>query len=704
MVLSAQGVCAPYEKEYIRKDGRRIPVLLGAALLPHSKHEGVAYALDLSDLKQARRSLDQQRQEQETILDSVPAMIWYKDRENRIIRVNAAAAAARGTSKANMEGRLTSELYPDMAEAYYRDDLEVIKSGRPKFGIFEPMEVPGGEMRWLRTDKVPYRDELGEIIGVIVLATDITDLKMAEEALRREQHLMSLLMEHMPDAIYFKDRQGRFLRLNPAQAQYLGVARPEDAVGRPDTDFFTADAAAEYFADEQKVMTTGQPLVGKIEHNGRTGDQLRWFSTTKVPIRDNDGAVVGTAGISRDITRLKQTEEALRSEQQLMQILMDNMPDAIYFKDTSSRFLRTNNAHARIMGIKSPSQAIGRTDADFFQYEDARQFLADERTVVGGQSVIGRIEHHGGASGEMRWWSTTKVPVRDAQGAVAGIAGITRDITALKRADEEIRQLNEQLERRVADRTMRLEAANRRLQAEIAERRAAEQAVLTYQERLRSLASELSLAEERERRRIAVDLHDQIGQTLALIQIRLQAMREVIPDGAIADELDSCVRLIGQPIQDTRSLVFNLSPPVLYDLGFEAAAAWIVDQHQGRQGLHIAFEDDGRPKPLDEAASILLFRGIRELLTNVVKHSQAKKSRVWLRTSGQSLRVGVEDDGRGFEPPAQGKPGLHGGFGLFSIREQLDRIGGTMEIHSAAGAGCLIILTVPLQGRRAGEA
>lgn len=702
--LRAQGVCAPYEKEYIRKDGRRIPVLLGAALLPHSQHEGVAYALDLTDLKQAERALDKQRQEQETILDSVPAMIWYKDRGNRIIRANAAAAASRGVPKSHMEGRLTSEFYPGLAEAYYRDDLEVIESGRAKIGIFEPIETESGERRWLRTDKVPYRDENGEIIGVIVLATDITELKVAEEALRREQHLMSLLMQHMPDAIYFKDRQSRLVRVNPAQARYLGVERPEDAIGRPDRDFFTAQAAAEYFADEQTVMATGQTLIGKIEHNGRTGADLRWFSTTKVPIRDTDGSIIGTAGISRDITRLKQTEEALRSEQQLMQILMDNMPDAIYFKDTASRFLRTNNAHARIMGIDSPAQAVGRTDSDFFRYEDAAQFLADERAVADGHSVIGRIEHHGGASGEMRWWSTTKVPVRDAHGSVAGIAGITRDITAMKRAEEEIRQLNEQLERRVADRTARLEAANRMLEAEIAERRAAEQTVLTYQERLRSLASELSLTEERERRRIAVDLHDQIGQTLALIQIKMQAMREALPDGAIAEELDACVRLIGQPIQDTRSLVFNLSPPVLYDLGFEAAAAWIVDQHQGHQGLQISFEDDGQPKPLDQAVSILLFRGIRELLTNVVKHSQARKSRVWLRAGGRNLRVGVEDDGRGFDPSAQGRAGQQGGFGLFSIREQLDRIGGTLEIHSAAGAGTLIILSVPLQVHREGEA
>jgi PAS domain S-box-containing protein len=639
------------------------------------------------------------------ILDSVPALIWYKDRENRIIRANAAAAAARGVTKKDMEGRLTSDLYPDEADAYYQDDLEVMRTGRPKMGIVEPLVAESGEKRWLRTDKIPYPDENGQIIGVIVFATDITDLKMAEEALRREQHLMQLLMDNIPDAIYFKDRQSLFMRINPAQARYIGVEKPQDAVGRPDTDFFPPESAAEYFADEQNVIRTGQALIGKIEHNGRTGDERRWFSTSKVPIRDDRGTIIGTAGISHDITALKRVQEDLRREQQLMQIMMDNMPDAIYFKDRDSRFLRTNLAHARIMNLKNPEEAIGRSDADFFPPDDAAAFRADERDVIEtGRSLVGKIEHHGGATGEMRWWSTTKVPVRDASGVIMGLAGITRDITPIKRAEEEIRKLNEELEQRVLDRTAMLETANRQLQDEVAERREAQSTIEMYQERLRSLALELSLAEERERRRIAVDLHDQIGQTLALIQIRLEAMRETVAEGPLARELDACVELFRQPIDDTRSLVFHLSPPVLYDLGLAAAAAWIVDQHDGQRGLSIKFEDDERPKPLDHAVSVLVFRAIRELVTNLVKHSKAKNAKVWLKTSQDELTVGVEDDGCGFDTVALTQHSTAGrGFGLFSIREQLERVGGSMNINSAIGGPTCIMLTVPLRAAQAAD-
>jgi signal transduction histidine kinase len=290
------------------------------------------------------------------------------------------------------------------------------------------------------------------------------------------------------------------------------------------------------------------------------------------------------------------------------------------------------------------------------------------------------------------------VPIRGENGEVVGIAGITRDVTQLKTAEENIQRLNEDLERRVIDRTAKLAAANRLLEAEIGERREAERKIRTYQERLRSLASEISLAEERERRHIAVGLHDQVAQTLALIQIKLQEMRKTVPDGALARELDECVELIHQPIHDTRTLMFNLSPPVLYAFGLKAAAAWLVEQQHGRNGLSVTFEDDEQPKPLDQTVSVLLFRAIRELLTNVVKHSHAQNACVWLEVDGSTLRAGVEDDGRGFDTASLGGDGDSlSGFGLFSIREQLERVGGTMRIATTGGAGSRIILTVPLQ-------
>ena len=131
------------------------------------------HKLELAD------ELRRQREEQEIILDTMPAMVWYKDRHNRILRANRAAAEAGSRTAAELVGASTYDLYPDEAEAYHRDDLEVIESGRPKLGIVEQMQTSTGEKRWVQTDKIPYRDDNGEIVGVIVFAVDLTDQAMA---------------------------------------------------------------------------------------------------------------------------------------------------------------------------------------------------------------------------------------------------------------------------------------------------------------------------------------------------------------------------------------------------------------------------------------------------------------------------------------------------------------------------------------------
>ena len=137
--------------------------------------------------------------------------------------------------------------------------------------------------------------------------------RATEQALLGEQACMQILMDNLPHAIFFKDRESRFTRVNRAQAGYLSLASPGDAIGRTDYEFFAPEVARRYADDEKAVMATGEPLVNRLEHDGREGDDRRWFLTTKVPIRDADGAIMGTAGIAREVTEKHRLEEALRA-------------------------------------------------------------------------------------------------------------------------------------------------------------------------------------------------------------------------------------------------------------------------------------------------------------------------------------------------------------------------------------------------------
>jgi signal transduction histidine kinase len=238
------------------------------------------------------------------------------------------------------------------------------------------------------------------------------------------------------------------------------------------------------------------------------------------------------------------------------------------------------------------------------------------------------------------------------------------------------------------------------LSREINERKEVQEQLAIYQGYLRSLASQLTLAEERERRRIAVHLHDDIAQSLTIATIRLRELQKSAalpaPDSLTA-ELDGIGGLLEQAIRDTQSLTFKISPPILYELGLEAALEWLTEELQQKHGLAASFASDHKPKPLDHDLEVLLFQAVSELLVNVVKHAKAARVKVSVAQQDGYARLEVADDGVGFDVSEIKNRWLKfSGFGLFCIRERLEPFGGSLEVESAPGAGARVILSAPL--------
>jgi signal transduction histidine kinase len=205
------------------------------------------------------------------------------------------------------------------------------------------------------------------------------------------------------------------------------------------------------------------------------------------------------------------------------------------------------------------------------------------------------------------------------------------------------------------------------------------------------------LAEEQERRRLATALHDRVAQTLALSKMKLGMLREPASSTDLAESVDEIYKLLEQAIQDTRSLIFEISSPILYHFGLEAAVEWLTEQTQKQYGILFEFRDDRQPKPLDEDVRVLLFQAVRELLVNVGKHAQARSVKVALRRDGNDIQITVEDDGVGFDAfPIGSHWSEIKGFGLFSIRERLDHVGGQLKIKSEPGHGTRVTLVAPL--------
>jgi PAS domain S-box-containing protein len=224
-----------------------------------------------------------------------------------------------------------------------------------------------------------------------------------------------------------------------------------------------------------------------------------------------------------------------------------------------------------------------------------------------------------------------------------------------------------------------------------------EENLSAYRQALRTLASELSLAHENERRQIADDLHDRLGQNLALAKMKLGELRESLPvqHAPLTDKIRD---LVDQTIKDTRSMVQDLCPQVLYEFGLEAAVDWLVEHVQAKYGLRCVVKKTQPLKPLRENIKVVLFQAVRELVLNVAKHARATEARIILENGENSVKIQVVDDGCGFDPSSLRLPGAAGGgFGLFSLRERLAVLGGELHIDSRPGQGVRVTLTAPLE-------
>ncbi len=244
--------------------------------------------------------------------------------------------------------------------------------------------------------------------------------------LAHEKMLLGMLMDNMPDTIYFKDVQSRFTRVNRAQAEVLGLKSPDQAIGKSDSDFFTAEHAQAALADERRIIESGQGLVNKTERIRRAEGQFRWVTATKVALRDASGKVAGLVGISRDVT------ERVRAER-LLHNLVESLPDLVYVKDTQGRYVMDNPMHRAFLGLRTVEEIIGKTAFDFYPRDLAERVQADDQAVLTAKiPVLNREEQFTSRRGEKTTVLTSKVPYRDEQGNIAGLVCISRIVAERK--------------------------------------------------------------------------------------------------------------------------------------------------------------------------------------------------------------------------------------------------------------------------------
>lgn len=262
-----------------------------------------------------------------------------------------------------------------------------------------------------------------------------------------DSSLLRVLMDTSADRIYFKDLQSRFVRNNATHARALGAKSPEECIGKTDFDFFSREHAEHAFRDEQEIIRTGKPIISQLERLTMRDGRKGWASSTKMPWRDATGKIIGTFGVTRDVTAAQEAEERLKEERNLLRTIIDNLPSRLYVKDTESRYVLNNKAHLAMLGVDAQEEALGRTTADFFPGERGAQALADDRQVlVTGTPIHNQEKSDFGADGEDNWSLVTKVPLRDIHQQLVGLLGISHDITRRKKAEQELQRRSAEME------------------------------------------------------------------------------------------------------------------------------------------------------------------------------------------------------------------------------------------------------------------
>jgi len=448
------------------------------------------------------------------------------------------------------------------------------------------------------------------------------------------------------------DNNSIFLDVNTAFEKQTSLNR-ENLIGRKVTEVLPGieNDPADWIGVYGKIVLTGN----SFSFENYSESLKKWYSI--VAYRPNEGQF---AAVFIDITKRKQAEAKLRDSEKKSLAWLEYSPVCTKMVDLDLNLQFMSVSGVKGLKIDDVTQLYGKPyPFDFYPESFRTRMTGDLNRVIETGEIVTQEASVVDMEGNEVWFHSTLVPVNDDKGRLEYIIVVSIDTT---------------------------------------ERQQAEQKIVNNQTQLKVLASELVLAEERERNRIAVHLHDDVCQNLAYSKMKLQIMHAALDDQTQLDDMAEVYDTLTKMMQDVRTLTFELSSPVLTEFGLEPAVShWLTEQIEQKHGIATTFIDDGQAKPLEEDVRALLFRSVRELLANVVKHSKANRVEVNISRVEDQVAIGLQDDGIGFSPNKVIVGTVTGGFGLFSIRERLSQMGGSLEIDSEPGQGCKSVLRAPLR-------
>lgn len=344
--------------------------------------------------REAMAKMEQERNLIRRALDAIPHPILIKDRQYRYRYVNRAKRQLLG-SKADdvLEGDTSFDHFSaELAQMFEKEESEVMEKGESWLNYKQFTTEINGEPRHYSETKVPLRArDCDDVEGIIIFQADITQLKLISNQLRLELQQQESFFSHIPDRIYFKDRRHRFIRVNQAFLGFCGFSKEEEALGKSDYDLFHESHAAKAWQDEETIMKSGEPLVGIVETEHSLDGRKSWVSTTKMPLYNPEGDIIGTFGMSRDITEMVLAQRTIADSEQLFRSIWQNTKDGMRLTDENGLIVSVNPGFCRIYGV-AESEVVGQPLTCLYPNDDPDELLAAYRRRFAESEPTSQVE------------------------------------------------------------------------------------------------------------------------------------------------------------------------------------------------------------------------------------------------------------------------------------------------------------------------
>ncbi len=591
--------------------------------------------------QQVEKALRESETRYRTLAETAHDMIYMLDRDDHVVYANRFAASQFGVEAEQLIGRKRAELFPSAIGDRQKKTIdEVIRTGKPHY--VEEQTPFGDQMLWIGTWLSPIFDDSGKVEQILGISRDITTAKETEIALKASEQRFRDIIERSLDGYYFIDVNGRVKTLNRAFEEISAFKRAE-VIGKEVYSLLDAKTSKQVRKTIARVMGGKNIKAGEIFITSSKGDR-RWYSYNARRVIDK-GIVIGMEGFVKDITRQKAIAESLRRSEAMYRALFDSIPYEVFAMDRNGNYTGANR-----LFIQNWGEVIGKKAAELGQKNQVHLIFDTLRLRVMKTQIIVQESFETDLGLGPVFYSCILSPVLTETNETIGLIGLNIDVT---------------------------------------------EQTLSH-EHLRILSKRLVQVQEEERARIAREIHDSLGQYLTALQFEIRSALQNT-SGSSYQRLLEAQQTIKQSINIASTLCYTLRPPLLDDFGLVAALKDYFREFQQKWKIPIDFQSEDLHDVLSKDQETALFRITQEALTNILKHAQAHHISVQLNLKNDYVLFTISDDGRGFNYHLLQKQLNNTGFGLITMKERAELLGGRFHITSAESGGTKISVEMPLK-------